>query len=151
MLLFLTYSLSCYFCIEQETNELLFFFMQFKIDAKDQYTVITPQKGILDKEMAAHLAEQCTQLSDSGSENFIIDLSLCQDVHKDFLSPLIELASAQYEAGQSFVLTNISPETIRIIKEEDAIDSINYAPSFNEAADIVSMEILERDLFNEED
>ena len=124
--------------------------MQFKIDAKDQYTVITPQKGILDASLAADLAVECRMQSGSGSKNFIIDLETCQDVRKDFLLPFIELSSEYYEQEQSFVLTNPPAEMLRILKEEDAIDSLNTAPTFIEAVDIISMEILERDLFNEE-
>jgi len=123
--------------------------MQFKFDAKDQYTVIKPQKGILDAALAADLSEQCTQLTKNGSKNFIIDLETCQDVCKDFLLPFIELSSAHYEREQSFIITNPPAEMLRIIKEEDAIDSLNTAPTFIEAVDMISMETLERDLFNE--
>lgn len=124
--------------------------MQFNIDAKEQYTVITPQKDIINANMAAKLAEQCGILSETGSKNFIIDLKECQDVGTDFLIPFVELSASYYEQENSFVITNPPAEMLRIIKEEDAIDSLNTAPTFIEAVDIISMEILERDLFNEE-
>ncbi|MBL7713267.1 MAG: STAS domain-containing protein [Chitinophagaceae bacterium] len=123
--------------------------MQFKIDARDQYTVITPEKGSLDASLAADLAEQCQLLAGKGSKNFLVDLEHCQDVGTDFLNPFIELSSACYEREQSFVLTNPPADMIRIIKEEDAIDLLNYAPTIAEAADIICMEILERDLLAE--
>lgn len=123
--------------------------MQFKIDARDQYTVITPEKGRLDAALAADLAEQCRLLSEKGSKNFLVDLEHCQDVGSDFLDPFIELSSDCYEQEQSFVLTNPPADMIRIIKEADAIDLLNYAPTMAEAADIISMEILERDLLAE--
>lgn len=124
--------------------------MQFNIDAKEQYTVITPQKDIINANMAAKLAEQCEILSETGSKNFIIDLKECQDVGTDFFMPFVELSASYYEQENSFVITNPPSEMLRIIKEEDAIDSLNTAPTFIEAVDIISMEILERDLFNEE-
>lgn len=124
--------------------------MQFKIDAKEQYTVITPLNGILDAQLAAELSVQCNDLTKKGSENFIIDLESCQDVRTDFLLPFITLSTDFYESGQSFVITNPAAEMLRIIKQEDAIDSLNCAPTMIEAVDIISMEILERDLFKEE-
>lgn len=123
--------------------------MQFKIDTKDQYTVITPQTNTLDAHLAANLAVQCQQLSEKGNNNFIIGLEECKEVTSDFLIPLIELSARCYEQGQSFVLVNPPASMIQIIKTEDAIDSLNYAPTLIEAIDIVSMEILERDLLDE--
>lgn len=124
--------------------------MQFKIDAKDLYTVIKPQKGILDTQLAADLAEQCLLQTETGSKNFIIDLESCQDVRPDFLLPFIDLSAHCYEKGQSFVMTHAPAGMLGLLKEADAVDSLNCAPTLIEAIDIISMEILERDLFGEE-
>jgi hypothetical protein len=124
--------------------------MTFKIDAKEQFTVITPQSSLLNAQWAAELAEQCQNLVQNGSCNFIIDMSLCTSVQADFLKPLMVLSAQHYEDGRSFVMVQPPAEMLNILKEEDAIDSLNYAPTSIEAIDIVSMEILERDLFNGE-
>ena len=124
--------------------------MTFKIDAKEQFTVITPQSCPLNAQLAAELAEQCKLLTQKGSKNFIVDVALCQEVHADFLEPFIELSAQQYELGHSFVIAHPANDVLHILKKEDAIDSLNYAPTFIEAIDIVNMEILERDLFAEE-
>lgn len=124
--------------------------MQFKIDAKEQYTVITPQTTRLDKILTANLAEKCQELTQNAAQNFIVDLAACQDVQQDCLQSLLALAATQLERKQSFVLSNVPSAFISLIKEEDAIDSINYAPSLIEAVDIINMEILERDLLSEE-
>ncbi len=124
--------------------------MTFKIDAKEQFTVITPQSSALNAQLAADLAEQCQELTQKGSLNFIVDLALCQDVHTDFLTPFVQLSAQQYEEGRSFVLVHPASKMLQMLKDEDAIDSLNYAPTFIEAIDIVNMEILERDLYSEE-
>jgi len=123
--------------------------MTFKIDAKEQYTVITPQSCPLNAQLAAELAEQCQVLIQNGSWNFIVDLALCLDVQSDFLEPFIELSAKHYEEASSFVLVHPPAEMLQLLKKEDAIDSLNYAPTFIEAIDMVNMEILERDLFGE--
>lgn len=124
--------------------------MGFKIDAKEQYTVITPENTCLDSVLAADLSVQCTELTQNGSNNFIVDLSACQSVSPGFLEPFVSLASSCYEKGQSFVLVHAPADMLGMLKEHDAVDALNYAPTLIEAIDIVSMEILERDLFNEE-
>jgi hypothetical protein len=123
--------------------------MTFKIDAKEQFTVITPQSCPLNAQLAAELAGQCQVLIQNGSRNFIVDLALCLDVQSDFLEPFIELSAKHYEEASSFVLVHPPAEMLQLLKKEDAIDSLNYAPTFIEAIDMVNMEILERDLFGE--
>lgn len=123
--------------------------MEFKIDAKEQITVISPQSDLLSKQLTAELAVLCAELVQNGSQNFIVDLSLCQDLEPDILESLIQLSAEMYEQGRSFVLAQPPAAFMGMLKQEDAIDSLNYAPTFVEAADIVHMEILERDLYND--
>jgi hypothetical protein len=55
-----------------------------------------------------------------------------------------------YTAEQSIVFTQPHAEVMRSIKEKELDLVVNIAPTMKEAIDIVSMENLERDLFNEE-
>lgn len=125
--------------------------MEFKIDAKDTYTVITPLCTTLDATMSALLSDKCRELAGNGSANFIVDLHTCQNAERACIDVLVAASADMYEAGHSLVFTNLPAALPGLIKEEDAIDMLNYAPTFIEAVDIISMEILERDLFNEED
>jgi anti-anti-sigma regulatory factor len=124
--------------------------MEFKIDTRATYTHITPIYGHLNAIMAAALGQKCTQLSETGSQNFLIDLNNCQDADKDAFTALGQLHETCYAAGQSLVFTGIQDAVMRVIKEEEADLILNIAPKEIEAIDIISMEILERDLFNEE-
>ncbi|GAA4448128.1 hypothetical protein [Rurimicrobium arvi] len=124
--------------------------MQFKTETKDQYTLISVQNGSLDAGAAAELADMCEKLSAQGSRNYIVDCAVCQEVSADFIEPACELSASVYETGKSFVLANTPSELTALLKQQDAIDLLNCAPTFAEAVDIISMEILERDLFDEE-
>jgi hypothetical protein len=55
-----------------------------------------------------------------------------------------------YGMGQSLVFTGIRPEVMNTLKQHEANQLLNIAPTMIEAVDIVSMEILERDLLSEE-
>jgi anti-anti-sigma regulatory factor len=124
--------------------------MEFKIDAKDNYTLITPESAILDANVSDLLAAKCKILYENGSENFIVDLSNCKTANMDAFESLISFTADMYEMEHSFVFTNLNAELLRKVKDADAIDRLNYAPTFIEAVDIINMEILERDLFREE-
>ena len=55
-----------------------------------------------------------------------------------------------YADDQSLVFTNLQEDVASTIRKRDEDNMLNIAPTYEEAVDIVSMEILERDLFNEE-
>jgi anti-anti-sigma regulatory factor len=124
--------------------------MPFKTESKEQYTLIHVQNGSLDASVAAELADLCAHLSDSGTKNFIVDCAACTTVVEDFVEAACALSAECYEGGRSFVLTQTPPALTALLKQADAIDLLNCAPTFAEAVDIVSMEILERDLYDEE-
>ncbi|MCC6185995.1 MAG: hypothetical protein IT256_02465 [Chitinophagaceae bacterium] len=122
----------------------------FKIDAKEEFTLIAPTDYNLDAAFTAFLADKCQELTQKGSLNFIIDLGTCSNTLPNVLEPLIALSATQYEQENSFVLVHAPTQLLQLIKDEDAIDSLNYAPTMEEAIDIVRMEILERNMFGDE-
>ncbi len=124
--------------------------MEFKIDTKEIFTQISPQNALLNANMAAELERKCTELTDSGSNNFIINLDACQNADEDAFEVLATLHENLYGNGQSLVFTGFSQEIHQLIRDAQMDTAINIAPTDAEAIDIISMEILERDLFNEE-
>ena len=86
----------------------------------------------------------------SGSLNIIVDFSACAEMDKNAVDWLVNMHEESYSSEQSLVFTGISKQGIALLKEDETDLLLNIAPSMKEAIDIVSMEILERDLFNEE-
>lgn len=124
--------------------------MDFKIDTKDTFTIITPLNEAIDAKMTGALGAKCEEMRQSGSNNFIIDLENCKTIDKTCVSELIALQGASYDMDLSFVYTKANDGITKTIRDEDEDFIINLAPRMDEAIDIISMEILERDLFNEE-
>ncbi len=125
--------------------------MEFKIDTKSSYILITPVSNHLDANLTALLRQKCRELTETEKSNFIVDLHNCLDGDKSSFISLTELHEDCYSNEQSLVFTNIRPEVLQSLKAEELDTAINIAPTMIEAADIVSMEILERDLFGEEE
>ncbi|WP_276132955.1 STAS domain-containing protein [Polluticoccus soli] len=124
--------------------------MEFKIDTNPTYIQITPVFNSLNANLSGSLREKWTELTQSGSQNFIIDLSNCTTADKDGLEQLVELHAECYSNGQSLVFTGVQGGVLQLMKDTEIDMAINIAPTQVEAVDIISMEILERDLFNEE-
>jgi len=124
--------------------------MEFKIDTKDTYTIITPLYSSIDNSLTDGLAKKCAELADSGTNNYIIDLQNCNSVDKSALQGLLQMHEDSYSNSRSLVFTGLQSQVMQVIKDEELDESINIAPKMIEAVDIISMEILERDLFSEE-
>ena len=125
--------------------------MEFKIDTKSSYLLITPVSNHLDANLTAALRQKCRELTENGRNNFIIDLHNCLDGDKSSFIGLTELHEDCYSNEQSLVFTNVQPDVLQALKAEELDTALNISPTLIEAVDIVSMEILERDLFGEEE
>ncbi len=124
--------------------------MEFKFDTKTTYTVITPQTDVLDNNLTGKLAELIKADYGIDSNNFIIDLQHCISADNTSLEGLLQVHDDCYTALRSFVLTGAQPEVLKLLQSNDGAGRLNIAPTMQEAVDIISMEILERDLLSEE-
>lgn len=124
--------------------------MEFKIDTKDSFTIIMPVNARIDAKLTGALREKCAELAQKGANNFILDLKDCGEMDGNCIDDLVTLHEECYANEQSLVYTGINKQGITVLKENETDMLINLAPTMKEAVDIISMEILERDLFREE-
>ena len=124
--------------------------MEFKIDTKDTFTIIKPIIEGISAKLTGELHQKWEEMRQSGSKNFIIDLSECKEIDNSAIEGLIKLHEESYSNDQSVVFTGINPKVMQALKENETDLLINVAPRMDEAIDIISMEILERDLLSEE-
>lgn len=124
--------------------------MEFKIDTRETYTRIGSAGEHLGANMAATLEERATQLTDNGSQNILIDLSSCQTADEAGFEALATWHETSYSEGNSLVFFGLQPDVLKVAREAQLDGAINIAPTEIEGIDIISMEILERDLFDEE-
>jgi anti-anti-sigma regulatory factor len=124
--------------------------MEFKIDTKPTYTVIAPMNSSIDANMTEAVRQKWKELTESGRGNIIIDLSSCSGADERAFRALEQLHEEVYSNRGSIVFTNLQPAVWTVVKEKEADLLLNIAPTMQEAVDVVSMEILERELFDEE-
>ncbi len=125
--------------------------MSFKIDTKENYTLISPENSVIDVNMAAALAKIIKEPTQNDTLNFIIDVSACQKYDIAANDALVNLHEFVYgEMNGSIVFTGLATEVFNKIKQERLHLSLNITPTMIEAEDIINMEVLERDLLGEE-
>jgi anti-anti-sigma regulatory factor len=124
--------------------------MEFKIDTRDSYVRIAPIGEHLSVNMAAMMEERAAQLADSGPGNALIDLSACHTADEAAFEHLANWHEHAYSEGRSLVFTGLQQDVLDVAKEAQLDGAINIAPTEVEGIDIISMEIIERELFNEE-
>lgn len=123
--------------------------MEFKIDTKPTYSVITPVNTAIDANMTAALSDKCQELAKRGSTNYIIDLQHCTEADNTSFDDLVQMHENCYNNSQSLVFTGVQGNVLKQLQDAELDTVLNIAPKMIEAIDIVSMEILERDLFDE--
>lgn len=141
----------CYFGLTKcpRGNLLNHYTMEFKIDTRSNHNLIRPLSGSLDAIVAEGLLEKCTSLSAEEGQNFLIDLSACQNMTEDAADALAALHEMCYGQQSSLVFIKVSAAVASVMDETGLDGLINIAPTEAEGVDIISMEILERDLMNE--
>lgn len=125
--------------------------MDFKIDTRDTFSVITPVSEAITVNLTDELLATTQKVRQSGSRNFIVDCCNCTSIAEDATSGIVALHEDNYADASSLVYTNLTPEIVSVLKKSEIDEQVNIAPKMIEAIDIVSMEILERDLMSEDE
>ncbi|KAA5535089.1 STAS domain-containing protein [Taibaiella lutea] len=123
--------------------------MEFKIDTKPTYTVITPETGDLSVNLAEEIRQKVKEATETDSHNFVIDLTNIENMDMASGDHLLDLHNEVYNNGRSLVFTSMKESIMNTMKKGQYHLSLNLAPTMIEAIDIISMEVLERDLLGE--
>lgn len=123
--------------------------MEFKIDTKTNYTEIKPSAGDLSVNMAEAIRQKVEEAMKSGGHNFVIDLQHMTNMEMASGNVLLDLHNEVYQNGGSIVFCALDEQVTQTMKKGQYHLTLNLCPTLVEAADIISMEVLERDLLGE--
>jgi hypothetical protein len=124
--------------------------MNFKIDTREKFTIITPDSDFSSDNLTAEFKE----LMNSFLQHNINIVMNLKNVVKAKEKSVIELAALQqkfYEHNLSFVICELQDDIISVIKKSELEDVMNITPTETEAWDIVQMEEVERELLKDEE
>jgi len=127
--------------------------MNFKIDTKEKFTVITPLQFHLSDNLTAELDQTAHNCLQTDIKNVVLNMKEVVSLDEAAATNLMMLQQSFYENNTSFVICEIQPAVSEKLEQMELTEAMNITPSESEAWDIVQMEEIERELmegFDEE-
>ncbi len=120
--------------------------MQVKIDTKEKYHVITIQESKLTANMTEQLQADLLIYLKTPTKNVILVLQDTNNIDDAAAETLIYIQQCFYEQNASFVICSLQPSVQKILDSTGLLEIMNEVPTQAEAADIIHMEEIEREL-----
>ena len=125
--------------------------MNFKIDTKEKFTVITPLHENLSDKLTEELIQIATEQLKKDIRNVVVNLKNVFSLNESAATHLVKLEQTFYENNASFVICELQPSVETEFEKDELLDLINITPTESEAWDIVQMEEIERELMGDND
>ena len=124
--------------------------MIVKIDTKEKFHVLTPMETILSENMTGEISQLLLSCREKEVKNVILNLSNVTNIEEPVAQLILNTQQDFYEQQVSFVICDMKPEVEEFLDKTEVLDLLNYTPTESEAWDIVQMEEIERELFEDE-
>jgi len=125
--------------------------MNFKIDTKEKFSVITPLSEDLSDKLTEELVQIATEQLKKDLKNMVVNLKNVFSINESAATHLVKLEQTFYENNASFVICELQPSVETEFEKDELLDLINITPTESEAGDIVQMEEIERELMSGDD
>ena len=123
--------------------------MHVKIDTRERFHVITILESPLHANMTEYLGKILEDHLRSDVKNVIIDLSKVTKMDLEMANALCALQQRHYENQASLVICCLDKELEDWLDREGLLELMNVTPTLSEAMDIVQMEEMEREMFED--
>jgi anti-anti-sigma regulatory factor len=123
--------------------------MNFKIDTREKFTVITPLSDFLSDNLTAELIALANGY-EQNKINLVINFKNVASINEQVIEQIAALQNEFYNNKLSFVICEIQQPVKTVLEKLELDDVLNVAPSETEAWDIVQMEEIERELLGDE-
>ncbi|QEC67182.1 STAS domain-containing protein [Panacibacter ginsenosidivorans] len=122
--------------------------MNFKIDTKEKFTVITPLQFHLSDNLTAELNQTATNCLQTDIKNVVLNMKEVVSLDEAAATNLMTLQQSFYESNTSFVICEMQPAVSEKLEQMELLEIMNITPTESEAWDIVQMEEIERELMD---
>lgn len=112
--------------------------MDFKIEKRDNYTLIQVLDEKLDTHIAPNLKSELVLISGNGEKNLILDLSNSRYCDSSGLSAILVANRLCKNAKGTFVLTGLNEAVERLITISQLDTVLNIVGSVDEAVKMIS-------------
>lgn len=123
--------------------------MNFKIDTKEKFTVISPEDHHLTANMTEDLANLLLGYSDKPVPHIILNLEEVALVDPIPAEKIAAIQQMFYERNCSFIVCSLKESAEKIFDKLGLLALMNVTPTESEAWDILQMEEIERELLGD--
>ena len=123
--------------------------MNFSIEEKDKYTLVTSNVEKLDTTCAPELKSELVYLNKTGVKNMIIDLSKTRYCDSSGLSALLVANRLCKSVDGMFVLSGMQEPVLKLVQISQLESVLTIAPTLSEGVDLLYMQVIEKDINNE--
>lgn len=123
--------------------------MNVKIEAKERFTVITPEESHLSVNMTDELNQLLLKQQQKDIPHIILKMDAVNSVDEKMGENLATIQQEFYEKNCSFVICCLQKEVVQLLDKMELLDVMNITPSESEAWDILQMEEIERELLGD--
>jgi anti-anti-sigma factor len=120
--------------------------MNVKISTNAKFHAITIQEGELAANMTEDLRECLTAFLKNDVKNLIVVMKDIRKIDSAAAKELLDVRSRFHEQRASFVLCELQPEPRKAFDRNEQLEEIQITPTFSEAADLVYLEEIEREM-----
>jgi len=125
--------------------------MNFKIDTKEKFTVITPLQFHLSDNLTAELKQIANTCLQNDKRSVVLNMKNAVSLDEAAATNLMTLQKMFYENNTSFVICEMQPAVQEKLDQMELSEMMNVTLSESEAWDIVQMEEIERELLSDDD
>ena len=125
--------------------------MKVKTNTKEKFHVITLPGPSLSASMTEDLAVCLMPYLQNDVKNVVLNLKDIETIDNAAAEKLVYIQQKFYENGASFVVCDLRQSVEDFLDKAELLEMMNVTPTESEAWDIVQMEEIERELFDEDD
>ena len=123
--------------------------MNFKIDTREKFTIITPVSDFSSDNLTAEFKELVHSYLQHKT-NLVISLNNVVNIKENSVNDIAALQNEFYGQNISFVICELQPAVQSLVEKLELDDVMNITPTVTEAWDMVQMEEIERELLSDE-
>jgi anti-anti-sigma factor len=124
--------------------------MNVKIDTKEKFHVITLPGPLISATMTEELAGGLLSYLQNDVKSIVLVLKDIKTIDNAAAEKLVFVQQKFYENNASFVICELQKPVEEFLDQTSLLEMMNVTPTQSEAADIVQMEEIERELFKDD-
>jgi anti-anti-sigma factor len=124
--------------------------MNVKIDTKEKFHVITLPGPSISATMTEELAGGLLSYLKNDVKSIVLVLKDIKTIDNAAAEKLVSVQQKFYESNASFVICELQQPVEEFLDQTSLLEMMNVTPTESEAGDIVQMEEIERELFNDD-